>query len=559
DASITRADGRYVVSPSSDGTAVDMAQVVQLAMDAINNTSATSAQIVVEGTPVLPTVTTEQAQAAVDRAERTVAGGLTLSGEELSTTISSDILRGWVHLDEVAVGQWQLSIEAGPIAQFLAAYAAETDVAPTNASFSFAGGVDQVTVVPSAAGRSLDVEASTANVLAVLQARADSQDPGSASLALFSVEPDLDTADAQALAGRITMLGTWTTNYTPQVSNGQGVNIQIPTSAVDGYVVQPNEEFDFLTAIGPITSPPYVSGGVLIHGQIREDGAIGGGMCSCSTTLFNAAMRAGLQIDARGNHSIYISRYPVGLDATVWMSGGQRRTMAFTNDTGYPVLIKGINRPGKVVFELYGIDDGRTVELSEPRVENVVQAEAWFQYTDELPPGRREFKQDRYHSFDSWVTRTVRDAAGNVIHEDTFFSHYKKLDAITLVGRYPSDPPAGTRIHPDQYRAPDDPNPTPTPDPGSLVANFTYSRDGDGTRVTFINTSSEDALSFAWTFGDGEGADNKNPTHTYADFGTYRVTVTVTDADGNTATRSKRIEIAAPTTEESPSPTPPAG
>ncbi|HUQ80103.1 MAG TPA: peptidoglycan binding domain-containing protein, partial [Gemmatimonadaceae bacterium] len=47
DASITRADGRYVVSPSSDGTAVDMAQVVQLAMDAINNTSATSAQIVV--------------------------------------------------------------------------------------------------------------------------------------------------------------------------------------------------------------------------------------------------------------------------------------------------------------------------------------------------------------------------------------------------------------------------------------------------------------------------------------------------------------------------------
>ena len=91
-------------------------------------------------------------------------------------------------------------------------------------------------------------------------------------------------------------------------------------------------------------------------------------------------MRAGLQIDSRTNHSIYISRYPVGLDATVWMSGGTRRTMAFTNDTAYPVLIKGINARGKVTFELYGIDDGRTVEIQNPRVENVREAETWLEF-----------------------------------------------------------------------------------------------------------------------------------------------------------------------------------
>ena len=164
----------------------------------------------------------------------------------------------------------------------------------------------------------------------------------------------------------------------PALSTATASTSRSRRRTINGYVVQPGERFDFLTAIGDITSPPYVEGGVLIHGQIKEDGAIGGGMCSCSTTLFNAALRAGLQIDARGNHSIYISRYPVGLDATVWMSGGSRRTMAFTNDTGYPILIKGINERGKVTFELYGIDDGRTVEIQDPRVENIVEAGAWY-------------------------------------------------------------------------------------------------------------------------------------------------------------------------------------
>ena len=323
-----------------------------------------------------------------------------------------------------------------------------------------------MSVIPSAQGRAIDIETSSANVLAALQARADGDSSATAQLALTATEPEFTTSQAQALASRVTMLGKWTTNYTPQLSNGNGVNIQIPTRTIDGYVVQPGEQFDFLTAIGPINSPPYVEGGVLIHGQIREDGAIGGGMCSCSTTLFNAALRAGLDINNRSNHSIYINRYPVGLDATVWMSGGSRRTMAFTNDTGYPVLIKGINTRGKVTFELYGIDDGRTVEIKDARVENIVEGGTWLEYSDKLARRQRRKEQDRYDSFDSWVTRIVRDAQGNVIHEDTFVSHYKKLDAIILVGRYPGDPPAGTKIRPENYPgAPKPPPPDPDPDP----------------------------------------------------------------------------------------------
>lgn len=468
DATITRENGRYVVTPSTSGMTFDLQQVVALAMAAVNNLSPASTQVAIEGAPVVPAVTTEQAQAAADRAERVVSSALTVTGEDLSTTIGAETLRGWVHLDEIAHGEWYLTVESGPVAQYLTAYAAETDIPATNASFDLVSTETgaSVTVIPSAQGRALDVNTTTANVVAALAARADTDAPPAANLALAPVEPEFLTADAQALVGRVAMLGTWTTNYIPQASNGNGVNIQIPTAKIDGAVVQPGERFDYLTAIGDVTSPPYVEGGVLIHGQIRPDGAIGGGMCSSSTTLFNAAMRAGFQVDSRINHSIYISRYPVGLDATVWELGGSRRTMAFTNDTGYPLLIKGINASKSVTFEVWGIDDGRTVELSEPRVENVLQAGVLVEYSDDLRAGDTSKKQDAYDSFDSWVTRTVRDAQGNVIHQEEYFSHYKKLDAIWLVGRSPGDPVAGTTIPADQYPGPrpgPDPDPTPPP------------------------------------------------------------------------------------------------
>ncbi|MGI8929654.1 MAG: VanW family protein, partial [Candidatus Limnocylindrales bacterium] len=233
--------------------------------------------------------------------------------------------------------------------------------------------------------------------------------------------------------------------YTPSLANGNGINIQIPTSILNGQVVEPGAQFDFIKAIGPVTSPPYENGGALINGRIEELGAIGGGMCSVSTTLFNAALRFGLPIWARDNHSLYISRYPMGLDATVWMTGPRnRQTMAFTNDTGYPLVVRGINNLGAVTFEVWGVDDGRTVTLSEPRIENVVKVPYMLvEYTDALTPGRRVRVNDAYDAFDAWVTRTVRNADGVVILEETYRSHYKMLPAYVRVGRTDGDARSG--------------------------------------------------------------------------------------------------------------------
>ena len=161
----------------------------------------------------------------------------------------------------------------------------------------------------------------------------------------------------------------WTTYFPIAEKNAFGANIWIPAMDLDGHVVAPGDTFDFWKSIGPVTrARGYRDGGAIINGRTELQGALAGGICSTSTTLFNAALRAGYEMGARRNHYYYIDRYPLGLDATVFKSGSSTQTMEFTNDTRYPVLIRAYKirngGAGYVKFALYSVPTGRKVSFS---------------------------------------------------------------------------------------------------------------------------------------------------------------------------------------------------
>ena len=449
DASLSRVDGRYIVNPSSPGLSVDVEGAVANALAAVDTVSPTDAHVNVGTTVVPPRIETATAQAAADLAEQVMGTDVSVTGQQQMTIPSSE-LRGWVHLDLNAEGtNWQLVIERAPIAAAVTNHALLNDVAPLNASFKFQEG--GIAVVPSENGLAANIEATTDSIMGVLEQRAAGALGGVATLTLDSVPPTFTTAEATTLAPQITKLGEWTTHYVPSPLNGEGVNIEIPTSIINGYVVEPGGLFDYLSVIGPITSPPYTSGAAIVRGHTVMEGVLGGGMCSSSTTIFNAALRAGLDMRDRGNHAYYISRYPLGLDATVWISSSRRLTMSFVNDTAYPLLIRGINEQGVVTFQIFGVDDGRTVEFSDPVVTDPVASVDYVKYVDTLPAGAKKRVEFNADGMDVSVTRTVRDAAGNILHEDTFLSDYKTVNGLSEVGRYPGDPPAGTVIPTSEY------------------------------------------------------------------------------------------------------------
>jgi vancomycin resistance protein YoaR len=237
------------------------------------------------------------------------------------------------------------------------------------------------------------------------------------------------------------MISHWTTYFPISEKNGFGANIWIPARLINGYVVPPGGTFDFWKAIGPVTrAKGYRSGGAIINGRTEPQGALAGGICSCSTTLFNAAARAGYEMGARRNHYYYIDRYPVGLDATVFISAsGSKQTMSFTNDTDYPLLIRGLGwrngGSGYVKFEIYSVPNGRKVTFATGRKQNYRYASDVIEYTSSLPTGAAKRIEYPVNGFQVSVTRTVRDRAGKVVHRDTWFSNYARITGITLVGR----------------------------------------------------------------------------------------------------------------------------
>jgi len=288
--------------------------------------------------------------------------------------------------------------------------------------------------------------------MTALNSRMSGAAPETVSLSMATVAPDFTADQAQSLVGQVKRLSSWTTHYISSSHNGNGQNIRRPTNLINGTVVQPGETFDFLAVAGPITvHNGYTDGAAIIHGNSVLDGVLGGGLCSTSTTLFNAALRAGFDIEARRNHAYYIDRYPIGLDATIWVSGSYEQTMSFVNDSQYPILIRGRNSHNAVTFAIYGVHDGRHVHLSKPDVTN--EQPAWTQYiytknTGLVAPGARSRVEYPFAGFNSVVERVVTGADGTVLHDDTFRSSYRRVIGQVLIGWQEGDPPPGTVLEP---------------------------------------------------------------------------------------------------------------
>jgi vancomycin resistance protein YoaR len=464
DAEIVFQNGQYVVTPAVDGQNVDANEVLRQSFAALDTDSVSDTTVTVPATTTSASVSTPDAQAAVTKLEAVTSVPLVLTVGSTSHTIDSATLRGWVHLDQSAPGQWTVVVDRGPIDQLVGILKTQVDQPAVEAQFKF--DANGATTVPGATGYEVDASGSGDAIYNAIVGRSAGTPAEQVTLPVTSTVPDFTTEEAQALASKVKLLGTWTTKYVPSKMNGGGQNIRRPADLIDGTVVQPGAVFDFVGVAGPITKANgYSDGAAIIHGKTKGEGVLGGGLCSASTTAFNAALRAGFELGARRNHAYYISRYPVGLDATIWISGSYTQTMSFTNDSDYPIVIRGINKKRSVTFEIWGVDDGRTVTLSDPKVTNTKKASVYYEFTDTLPARATEVSEYKADGFDSVVIRTVRDAAGNIIHQDTITSSYRRVDGIILVGRYPGDPPAGTRW-PVSQGIPNAPGPKPTATPG---------------------------------------------------------------------------------------------
>ncbi len=397
-------------------------------------------------TTLQPRVTTAEAVNAKAKAER-IAARIDLVDGAKPVTIATTTLRAWVSFQMTGDG-YQPVIDTTGLTALVTRLATRIDRPPLNASFQVEDG-KIAGVTDGQNGQKLDVPAVVGQIGDVLASRAAGAATTEIVPVLAVTEPVLTTDEAKAAAPQMVRISSWKTYFQITEKNGLGVNIWIPTLIIDGYVVGPRETFDFWDAIGPVTREKgYLDGGAIINGKTEPQGALAGGICSTSTTLFNAALRAGFEMGARRNHYYYIDRYPLGLDATVFISAsGSVQTMSWTNDTDYPVLIRGYKirqgNAGWVKFELYSVPSGRQVVIDAPIVKNIRPATDSTQLTSTLAPGAQKRIEYPVDGKQVWRTVTVYDRDGGVIRKVTYYSNYSRVTGVVLVGQDAdtTDPP----------------------------------------------------------------------------------------------------------------------
>ena len=257
-----------------------------------------------------------------------------------------------------------------------------------------------------------------------------------ATVAVSTAQPELTTAEANGLGVTQVLSSYWT----PYAGTADRIrNLQLGVSYLDGARVEPGATFSFNAEVGERTEERgFRSAPVIIGGEYEE--GVGGGVSQVATTVFNAAWEAGLKITARAPHSLYISRYEAGRDATVNYPDLDLR---FVNDTGRWIVVRGFSGASGITISLLGAPTGRRVESvpGELRVTGAIPVKEVPDPT--LTVGEQIVEEEGSPPRSIVVRRTVYGSGGNVLYSETWTTAYRGEKKVVRVGTKPKprEPP----------------------------------------------------------------------------------------------------------------------
>ena len=196
----------------------------------------------------------------------------------------------------------------------------------------------------------------------------------------------------QQLARIKNLLGTYTTSYASS-GGARKTNVQRAASLVDGHVLFPGDQISVYNCIAPIE----VSNGYeLAHAYVGTEvvDSAGGGVCQVATTLYNAVIRAELNVIQRNCHSMKVSYVPISADAAI---AGGVLDLKFSNNLEAPIYIEAGYDGANLTFNIYGEEyrpSNRTIEFESIQTGVINPPDEPIVTEDKsLPPGTEEVTQ----------------------------------------------------------------------------------------------------------------------------------------------------------------------
>ena len=302
----------------------------------------------------------------------------------------------------------------------------QINVEPADAGFKFENG--NTTVVPHVVGRRIG-KATLTSVAAALE-RAENTER---VLPVEFLKPRVTTEDAYAklfkdeLAYMSTHFSTSTVN-----DKNRGDNIKLAVSKINGKILAPGDVFSFNDVVGPRSAAGgYQTAHVYTSGKVVD--GIGGGICQVSTTLYNAVLKADLNVVERRNHMFTVGYVPYGQDATV--SYGTT-DFKFSNSTKWPIkVVAGVTKNNNVYFSFLGTNEepAKKVIITNQTIKKIPFT---TKYIDDpmLAEGKQTVKQEGKEGMVIDTFKTIK-VDGKVISQTKLHtSRYQPLIQEVLKG-----------------------------------------------------------------------------------------------------------------------------
>ena len=277
----------------------------------------------------------------------------------------------------------------------------------------------------SSTGSHLDAAGLKASIAQALEAGG-----GGVSLPIETVEPRVTK---EAVSSAYGMISSAVTNASSSSTN-RLKNIELALSFINGTCLKPGETFSFNGTVGKRTTDRgFRRATAYSGGEVTEE--VGGGICQVSTTLFNAAVKADMQIVERHSHSLTVSYVDRGKDAAVnWDS----QDLKFTNNSQDDVYICCFLSPDKRIrFGMFGrmLENGETITLDGVTTETI-KYDTRYEPSPFLMPGETKVLSGGKNGYRAEAYKIRWDAAGNQISRELLCkSSYKSRDEVIQYGR----------------------------------------------------------------------------------------------------------------------------
>jgi len=411
------------VVPGRPGQAIDRAGAEAALLAAAAAPAGTAVRLPIGERP--PSIGPEAAQAAADRAAALLGAPVEVTAGDGSASLRPADLAPLVRA-QAAAGKLRLSLDPAALDRLLRQKAPFAYTEPKDARFQPAGAT--VRILPAVEGLEVIPRRAAAAVL-----EAGGAGDRSAALPTATSQPELTTKEAKAL-GVKEVMSTFTTTFNagdaPRVHN-----IGLIAAAVHGSLVRPGQVFSMNAATGQRTAAKgYRTAHVIQNGEIVD--GLGGGVCQAGTTMFNAAFFAGLPVVQRRNHSLHISHYPMGRDATLdWPS----TDLKFRNDSPYGIYITSRATPSALTFTFWSTSRGYKVTASTSAASNFRAPPTRYKDDPTLAKGEEVIEEAGSRGFDVTVSRTVTKG-GEVVRRDSFVSNYSPWVRVVRRGTGPEKP-----------------------------------------------------------------------------------------------------------------------